>query len=75
MPTWGWVLIAALAVIAVAAIVVAARATAGHRRTAHLKQHFGPEYERLVGSPVIPGSPRTSCWPVSNGARNSTSSR
>ena len=49
MPTWGWVLIAVLAVIAVAAIVVAARATAGHRRTAHLKQHFGPEYERLVG--------------------------
>ena len=49
MPTWGWVLIAVLAVIAVAAIIVAARATAGHRRTAHLKQHFGPEYERLVG--------------------------
>ncbi len=55
MPTWGWVLIAALAVIAVAAIVVATRATAGHRRTAHLKQHFGPEYERLVGES---GDPR-----------------
>lgn len=55
MPTWGWVLIAILALIAVAAVIVAARATATHRRTAHLKQHFGPEYERLVAESGDPG--------------------
>lgn len=49
MPDWGWILIAVLAVIALAAIVVAARATAEHRRTTRLKEHYGPEYHRAVG--------------------------
>ena len=49
MPEWGWILIAALAVIAIAAIVVATRATAERRRTTRLKEHYGSEYQRAVG--------------------------
>ena len=49
MPTWGWILIAVLAVIAVLAIIVAVWATFARRRSQRLKEHFGPEYERLVG--------------------------
>lgn len=52
MPVWGWILIAVLAVIAVVAIVVALTATRsarGRTRTEHLKDRFGPEYERTVG--------------------------
>ena len=49
MPTWGWILIAVLAVIAVLAIVVAVRATLAQKRSERLKEHFGPEYERVVG--------------------------
>ena len=48
MPDWAWIVIAVLAVIAVAAIIVAARATSSRKRTERLKEHFGPEYERLV---------------------------
>ncbi|MGW0026712.1 hypothetical protein [Rhodococcus sp. NPDC003383] len=51
MPVWGWILIGVLAVIAVIAVVaaiVAARAARGRTRTEHLKERFGPEYERTV---------------------------
>ena len=51
MPVWGWILIgvlAAIAVIAVVAAIVAARAARGRTRTEHLKERFGPEYERTV---------------------------
>lgn len=52
MPVWGWILIAVLVVIAVVAIVVAltvTRSARGRTRTEHLKDRFGPEYERTVG--------------------------
>ena len=45
MPTWAWILIAAVAVIIVAAVVVAALR---QRRSATLQQRFGPEYDRAV---------------------------
>jgi hypothetical protein len=48
MPLWGWILIAVLAVIAVIALAVAARATTSRKRTTHLKEKFGPEYERVL---------------------------
>lgn len=48
MPTWGWILIAVLAVIAVVAVIFAIRATSTQRRSEHLKEHFGPEYQRAV---------------------------
>ncbi|MCW2690230.1 MAG: putative secreted protein [Mycobacterium sp.] len=48
MPVWGWILIAAIVVIAVVAIVFA-RAANSRKRTERLKQRFGPEYERTVG--------------------------
>jgi hypothetical protein len=44
MATWGWILIA-LAVMAVIAIVALA---AERRRSAVLRERFGPEYERTV---------------------------
>jgi len=48
MPTWGWILIAVLAVIAVLAIAVAVRATMAQKRSERLKEHFGPEYKQVV---------------------------
>ena len=49
MPTWGWILIAAIVAVAVVAVVVAG--TRGNRkRTEGLKQRFGPEYERTVAA-------------------------
>jgi hypothetical protein len=48
MPTWGWILIAVLAVIALVAVVLAVRSSATRRRSEHLQQHFGEEYERVV---------------------------
>ena len=47
MPVWGWFFIAALVLIAIAGLVVAVSA-GRRRRTARLKQQFGPEYERTV---------------------------
>ena len=44
MATWVWILIVIAAVVVVAIIAVAAR----QRRTAALRQRFGPEYERAV---------------------------
>ncbi len=49
MPNWGWILIAVLAVVAIGAIMTAARATSSRKRSEHLQEHFGPEYERVVG--------------------------
>ena len=45
MDTWMWLLIIAIAVIVV--VLVVARVTTGRRR-AHLKDRFGPEYDRTV---------------------------
>jgi len=46
MDTWIWIVIAAVVVIA--AILVIAAATASNRRRAHLRERFGPEYDRAV---------------------------
>lgn len=48
MPVWGWILIAAIVVIAAVAVIVA-RSASGRKRTGRLKERFGPEYERTVG--------------------------
>ncbi|MDI9918480.1 hypothetical protein [Rhodococcus sp. IEGM 1379] len=48
MPVWGWILIAAIVVVAVLAIIVA-RSVGSRKRTERLKGRFGPEYERTVG--------------------------
>lgn len=47
MPVWGWFFIAALVLIAIAGLIVVVSAVR-RRRTEHLKQQFGPEYERTV---------------------------
>ena len=47
MPVWGWILIAAIAVVVLA--IVGARSAQSRRRTGRLKERFGPEYERTVG--------------------------
>jgi hypothetical protein len=44
MATWVWILIVIAAVVVVAFMVIAAR----QRRTAALRQRFGPEYDRAV---------------------------
>ena len=44
MAAWVWILIVIAAVVVVAVIVMAAR----QRRTAGLRQRFGPEYDRAV---------------------------
>ena len=48
MPVWGWILIAAIVVIAVVAVIVA-RSVSSRQRTERLRGRFGPEYERTVG--------------------------
>jgi hypothetical protein len=45
MPLWGWILIALVAVLVVS---VAAGMLLMQRRTARLKERFGPEYDRTV---------------------------
>ena len=50
MPVWGWILIAAIVVIAATAIaIVVARSANSRKRTERLKERFGPEYERTLG--------------------------
>jgi hypothetical protein len=44
MATWVWILIVIAAVVVIALIVMAAR----QRRTAALRERFGPEYDRAV---------------------------
>lgn len=48
MDTWIWIVIAAVVVVAVILVVVAA--VSGRRRRSHLKERFGPEYDRTVDS-------------------------
>jgi hypothetical protein len=48
MPVWGWILIAAIVVIAAVAIMVV-RSANSRKRTERLKERFGPEYERTIG--------------------------
>jgi hypothetical protein len=45
MPTWAWILIAIAAVVIVAGVAVAGLM---QRRSARLRQRFGPEYDRAV---------------------------
>jgi hypothetical protein len=45
MPVWGWILIAAAAVVIVALVVWA---TMKQRRTKQLQGDFGPEYDRTI---------------------------
>ena len=47
MPTWGWILIAAVAVLLIAAIVMSIRKK---QRTKQLQSQFGPEYDRTIDS-------------------------
>jgi hypothetical protein len=46
MPTWGWIVIAVVAVVVIAAVVWMAYARS---RSQALQDQFGPEYERAVG--------------------------
>ena len=48
MPTWEWILIAAVAVVVVVAAIVAISMVSFRFKTKRLKQHYGTEYERLV---------------------------
>ncbi|AFM15599.1 hypothetical protein Mycch_0782 [Mycolicibacterium chubuense NBB4] len=48
MPTWQWILIAAAIVVVLAVLIVAVRSRGGRNRSEQLKQHFGPEYHRVV---------------------------
>jgi hypothetical protein len=45
MPVWAWILIA---VVVVAAITLALWVAATRRRSASLRERFGPEYDRVV---------------------------
>ena len=49
MPVWSWFFIAAAVLIAVTLAWIAVLLVTGRKRTARLKEHFGPEYERAVG--------------------------
>jgi hypothetical protein len=48
MPVWSWFFIAAAVLIAITLAWVAVLFVTGRKRTARLKEHFGPEYERAV---------------------------
>jgi hypothetical protein len=48
MSEWSWILIAVLVVVAVVAVVLGL-AMSRRRRSARLKERFGPEYDRAVG--------------------------
>jgi len=47
VPTWGWILIAAVAVLLIAGIVMSIRKK---QRTKQLQSQFGPEYDRTIES-------------------------
>ena len=49
MPVWSWFFIGAAVLIAVTLAWIAVLFVTGRKRTARLKEHFGPEYERAVG--------------------------
>jgi hypothetical protein len=48
MPTWEWILIGAVAIVAIVAATVVISMISFRAKTKKLKQHYGPEYERLV---------------------------
>src|ERR1700735_2121450 len=48
MPTWEWILIGAVAVVAIVAAVVVISMISFRAKTRRLKQHYGSEYERVV---------------------------
>jgi hypothetical protein len=48
MAVWIWIEIAFAVVVVVAAVIVAVTVVSFRRKTRRLKQHYGPEYERLV---------------------------
>src|SRR5690242_19485628 len=48
MPVWQMILIADAVVIAVALVIIAASYATSRRKSERLRQHYGPEYERLV---------------------------
>ena len=48
MPVWQWISIAAVTVIVVAAVIIGVVSASGRKRTDRLKDHYGPEYERMV---------------------------
>jgi hypothetical protein len=49
MPTWVWLVIAAMVVVAAVVLLVAV-AVGRRKRTERLKQRFGPEYDRTVAA-------------------------
>lgn len=48
MPVWGWILIAAIVVIAAVALIIVGQSASKQKKTEHLRERFGPEYERTV---------------------------
>ena len=47
MPVWGWIIIA---VVAIAIVAIGARQISASRRSSHLRDRFGPEYDRVAGA-------------------------
>ncbi len=48
MPTWEWILIGAVAVVAMVAAIVVISMISFRAKTKRLKQHYGSEYEHVV---------------------------
>jgi hypothetical protein len=48
--TWEWIAIAAAAVVAVLVLIALGLALMRRRRRSHLKERFGPEYDRAVST-------------------------
>ena len=48
MPVWSWFFIAAAVIFAVMLVMVVVLSVRARKRTNRLKEHFGPEYERVV---------------------------
>ena len=48
MPVWGWIII--IAVVAIAIVALIARQISASRRSSHLRDRFGPEYDRVAGA-------------------------
>ena len=50
METWEWIAIAAAIVVAVLVLAAVGMALVRRRRRSHLKERFGPEYDRAVST-------------------------
>jgi len=48
MPVWAWILIGVAIALAAAAVFAVAEAKRRRQRTEHLRERFGPEYDRVV---------------------------